>query len=87
MIRGIFEIAIAVILLAAVFAQAANGACFAMVPLIKKEVTDQISENFGADGNFGGIVYLIVYSLSDAHVLFTTMGVKVLVCGSLCAFS
>jgi MFS transporter, NNP family, nitrate/nitrite transporter len=78
-------VAIAAILLAAMFAQAANGACFAMVPLIKKEVTGQIAGNVGAYGNFGGVVYLMVYSLTDAHVLFATMGIAALICSSLCA--
>ncbi len=78
-------VAIAAILLAALFAQAANGACFAMVPLIKKEVTGQIAGNVGAYGNFGGVVYLMVYSLTDAHTLFATMGIAALVCSSLCA--
>jgi MFS transporter, NNP family, nitrate/nitrite transporter len=79
-------LAIGAIVLAAVFAQAGNGATFAMVPLIKKEVTGQIAGNVGAYGNFGGVLYLTVYSLTDAHMLFETMGVAALVCGSCCAF-
>jgi MFS transporter, NNP family, nitrate/nitrite transporter len=78
-------LAIGVILLAATFAQAGNGASFAMVPLIKKEVTGQIAGNVGAYGNFGGVVYLVVYSLTNAATLFATMGVAALMCGALCA--
>jgi MFS transporter, NNP family, nitrate/nitrite transporter len=78
-------LAIGAILLAATFAQAGNGASFAMVPLIKKEVTGQIAGNVGAYGNFGGVVYLVVYSLTNASTLFATMGVAALICGALCA--
>lgn len=79
-------VAIAVTMLAAYFAQAGCGATYGIVPLIKKEITGQISGNVGAYGNFGGVVYLTIFSLTDARTLFEAMGVAGLVCAALCAF-
>jgi MFS transporter, NNP family, nitrate/nitrite transporter len=78
--------AIAVTMVAAYFAQAGCGATYGMVPLIKKEITGQISGNVGAYGNFGGVVFLTIFSLTDASALFGTMGVAALICASCCAF-
>lgn len=79
-------LAIAVTMFSAYFAQAGCGATYAIVPLIKKEITGQISGNVGAYGNFGGVVYLMVFSLTDAPRLFETMGICALVCAFLFAF-
>jgi NNP family nitrate/nitrite transporter-like MFS transporter len=79
-------LAIAVTMFAAYFAQAGCGATYGIVPLIKKEITGQISGNVGAYGNFGGVVFLTIFSLTDAPTLFATMGIAGLVCASLCGF-
>ncbi len=79
-------LAIAVTILAAYFAQAGCGATYGIVPLIKKEATGQIAGNVGAYGNFGGVVYLTVFSLTDAPTLFSTMGIAALICAFMCAF-
>jgi MFS transporter, NNP family, nitrate/nitrite transporter len=79
-------LAIAATMFAAFFAQAGCGATYGIVPLIKKEATGQIAGNVGAYGNFGGVVYLTVFSLTNAQTLFAVMGVSALVCASLCAF-
>lgn len=79
-------LAIAVTILAAYFAQAGCGATYGIVPLIKKEATGQIAGNVGAYGNFGGVVYLTVFSLTDAPTLFSTMGVAAMICAFMCAF-
>lgn len=79
-------LAIAVTMLSAYFAQAGCGATYGIVPLIKKEITGQISGNVGAYGNFGGVIYLTVLSLTNARTLFATMGIAALICASLCAF-
>jgi MFS transporter, NNP family, nitrate/nitrite transporter len=78
--------AIAVTIFSAYFAQAGCGATYGIVPLIKKESTGQIAGNVGAYGNFGGVVFLTIFSLTNAQVLFETMGVAALICASLCAF-
>ncbi|MCU0517019.1 MAG: NarK family nitrate/nitrite MFS transporter [Oscillatoria sp. Prado101] len=83
-------LAVGVTMFCAYFAQAGCGATFAMAPLIKKESTGQIAGIVGAYGNFGGVVYLTIYSLAPAdtapQTLFATMGVAALICASLCAF-
>ncbi|PMB14251.1 MFS transporter, partial [Fischerella thermalis CCMEE 5319] len=68
-------LAIAVTMFAAYFAQAGCGATYSIAPLIKKEATGQIAGNIGAYGNFGGVVYLTIFSLTDASTLFSTMGI------------
>ncbi|MGL4884008.1 MAG: MFS transporter, partial [Waterburya sp.] len=77
---------VAVTMIAAYFAQAGCGTTYGIVPLIKKEITGQISGNVGAYGNFGGVVFLTVFSLTDASTLFGTMGIAALICASCCAF-
>jgi MFS transporter, NNP family, nitrate/nitrite transporter len=79
-------VAIVVTMISAYFAQAGCGGTYGIVPLIKKEITGQIAGNVGAYGNFGGVLFLTVYSLTDAQTLFSTMGIAALICGSLCAF-
>jgi NNP family nitrate/nitrite transporter-like MFS transporter len=79
-------LAIAVTMFAAYFAQAGCGATYGIVPLIKKEATGQIAGNVGAYGNFGGVVYLTIYSLTNPATLFTTMGIAALICAFMCAF-
>jgi NNP family nitrate/nitrite transporter-like MFS transporter len=79
-------LAIAVTMFCAYFAQAGCGSTYGMVPLIKKEITGQISGNVGAYGNFGGVIYLTIFSLTDAPTLFATMGISALICTALCAF-
>jgi MFS transporter, NNP family, nitrate/nitrite transporter len=79
-------LAIAATMFAAYFAQAGCGATYGIVPLIKKEATGQIAGNVGAYGNFGGVVFLTIFSLTNAQTLFAVMGISALVCASLCAF-
>lgn len=78
--------ATAATLFCAYFVQAAAGATFSLVPLIKKEITGQIAGSVGAYGNVGGVIFLTIYSFSDPQTLFQVMGLSALVCASLCAF-
>ncbi|MGA7952374.1 MAG: NarK family nitrate/nitrite MFS transporter [Gloeobacterales cyanobacterium] len=79
-------LAIAVTMFSSYFAQAGCGSTFAMVPLIKKRITGQIAGNVGAYGNFGGVIFLTVFSLTDASTLFNTMAVAAITCAGACAF-
>ncbi|PMB26482.1 NarK family nitrate/nitrite MFS transporter [Fischerella thermalis] len=79
-------LAIAVTMFAAYFAQAGCGATYSIAPLIKKEATGQIAGNIGAYGNFGGVVYLTIFSLTDASTLFSTMGIAAMICAFMCGF-
>ncbi len=79
-------VAVAVLMFGGLCAQAGAGSTFAMVPLIKPEITGQIAGNVGAYGNFGGVLYLTIQSLTNNSTLFAVMGITALVCSSLCAF-
>jgi NNP family nitrate/nitrite transporter-like MFS transporter len=78
--------AVVAVMSSAYFAQSGCGATFSMVPLIKREVTGQISGNVGAYGNFGGVVYLTILSFSNSSTFFAVMGTMALICGFLCSF-
>jgi MFS transporter, NNP family, nitrate/nitrite transporter len=79
-------VAVAAVMVSAFFAQAGCGATFGMVPLIKREVTGQIAGNVGAYGNFGGVIYLTVFSLTNAPTFFAFMGIAGMICTFLCSF-
>jgi MFS transporter, NNP family, nitrate/nitrite transporter len=78
--------AIASTIFCAYFVQAAAGATFSMVPLIKKEITGQIAGNVGAYGNVGGVMFLTIYNFTNTQTLFNFMGITGLICASLCGF-
>ena len=63
-------LAVAATMMCSFFVQAAEGAVFAMVPLIKRRLTGQIAGLTGAYGNVGGVVFLTVYSFVDASTFF-----------------
>lgn len=76
--------AIIITMLCAYFVQASAGATFSIVPLVRKSATGQIAGSVGAYGNAGGVIYLLIYSLSDIQTLFNSMGIVALICTSLC---
>jgi NNP family nitrate/nitrite transporter-like MFS transporter len=69
---GMWWLVIAVIITIAtsMFVQGAEGATFAIIPMIKKEQTGQIAGMAGAYGNVGAVVYLVLYSLVDDKTFF-----------------
>ncbi len=69
---GIWWLVVAVIITIAtsMFVQGAEGATFAIIPMIKKEQTGQIAGMAGAYGNVGAVVYLVLYSLVDDKTFF-----------------
>ncbi len=50
--------AVILVMLCSFFVQAAEGATFAMVPLVKRRITGQVAGNVGAYGNVGAVAYL-----------------------------
>jgi MFS transporter, NNP family, nitrate/nitrite transporter len=52
------------------FVNAGNGAVYAMLPMIKRRLTGQIAGMVGAFGNVGGVLFLTVFSGTDAQTLF-----------------
>jgi NNP family nitrate/nitrite transporter-like MFS transporter len=67
-------LAIATVLGVSLFAQAGNGAVYAIVPLIRKPVSGQIAGLAGAYGNVGGIVFLTALLFLSPQGVFLLMG-------------
>jgi NNP family nitrate/nitrite transporter-like MFS transporter len=67
-------VAIAAVLVTSLFAQAGNGAVYAIVPLVKKRVSGQIAGLAGAYGNVGGIVFLTCLLFVSVQTVFLVMG-------------
>ncbi len=53
-----------------IFVQGAEGATFAIIPMIKKEMTGQVAGMAGAYGNVGAVIFLVLYSMVDAITFF-----------------
>lgn len=58
-------ISVVITMFASFFVQGAEGATFAMIPSIKKEMTGRIAGMAGAFGNVGAVTYLFLYSFMD----------------------
>ena len=63
-------IVVANTLLCGLFAKGGSGAVYAMVPLIQRRLTGQISGMAGAYGNVGGLVFLTVLSFTLPQTFF-----------------
>lgn len=72
MFDGVWWLAVAVVItvFCSMFVQGAEGATFAVIPMIKKNMTGQIAGMSGAYGNVGAVIYLVIYSLVDAKTFF-----------------
>ncbi|MGP4040514.1 nitrate/nitrite transporter [Gracilibacillus sp. D59] len=67
------------------FVQAGEGAVYAMVPMIKKPVTGQISGMVGAYGNIGAVIFLTIFTMVSPTIFFVLIGLTAVVC-FLCMF-
>ncbi len=63
-------LAVAAACMCSFFVQAAEGAVFAIVPLVKRRLTGQIAGIVGAYGNVGAVVFLTVFSFVSPKVFF-----------------
>jgi NNP family nitrate/nitrite transporter-like MFS transporter len=63
-------VAVLITVFASVFVQGAEGATFAIIPMINKRMTGQIAGMAGAYGNVGAVIYLVIFSLVDARTFF-----------------
>ena len=72
MFDGIWWLVVAVVItvFCSIFVQGAEGATFAVIPMINKKMTGQIAGMAGAYGNVGAVIYLVLYSLVDAKTFF-----------------
>lgn len=77
-------VAVAITVACSMFVQGAEGATFALIPMIKKDMTGQIAGMAGAYGNVGAVIYLVMYSLVDAKTFFYILAagaaVSVVIC-------
>ena len=63
-------LAIGLTILTSVFVQGAEGATFAIIPMINRRMTGQIAGMAGAYGNVGAVVYLLILSLVSVKTFF-----------------
>jgi NNP family nitrate/nitrite transporter-like MFS transporter len=54
--------------------QAGNGACFALVPLIRKDLTGKLAGIVGAYGNVGAVFFLTLFSVVETTTFFQLIG-------------
>ncbi len=86
MFDGSWWIVVSVIItmFASMFVQGAEGATFAMIPSIKKELTGRIAGMAGAYGNVGAVTYLFILTQVDYKTFFFILsigaGISVLAC-------
>lgn len=80
---GVWWLVVAVIITVAcsMFVQGAEGATFAIIPMISPKQTGQIAGMAGAYGNVGAVVYLVLFSLVDSKTFFF-----VICAGAACSF-
>jgi NNP family nitrate/nitrite transporter-like MFS transporter len=81
MFGGITWLVIAVMMtiFASMFVQGAEGATFAIIPMVNKKMTGQVAGMAGAYGNVGAVVYLVIFSLVDAKTFFYILAAGALV--------
>ncbi|WP_022949699.1 NarK family nitrate/nitrite MFS transporter [Methylohalobius crimeensis] len=71
-------LAVAVTMVCSFFVQAAEGAVFAMVPLVKRRLTGQIAGMVGAYGNVGAVVFLTIFSFVSPQTFFLAIAIAAL---------
>lgn len=86
MFEGMWWLIVSVVItiICSMFVQGAEGATFAIIPMIKRGMTGQIAGMSGAYGNVGAVCYLVLYSLVDDKTFFYVIaggaGVSFLYC-------
>ncbi|MDX8044817.1 NarK family nitrate/nitrite MFS transporter [Gracilibacillus sp. S3-1-1] len=73
-------VAVIVTMCCSFFVQAGEGAVYAMVPLIKKPVTGQISGMVGAYGNIGSVIFLTILTMVNPSLFFILIGASAVIC-------
>lgn len=80
-------LAVAITVLTSMFIQGAEGATFAVIPMIKKRVTGQIAGMSGAYGNVGATIYLTLYTFVTPQQFFFILASGALVSFIICFFT
>jgi len=63
-------VSVLITMFCSMFVQGAEGATFAMIPAIKKDLTGRIAGMAGAYGNVGAVTYLFILSMVDSKTFF-----------------
>lgn len=77
-------LAMAAAMFCSFFVQAGEGATYAVVPLVKKRVSGQISGIVGAYGNVGALSFLTLLLFAGPTVFFLTIGASAVVAAGAC---
>jgi len=80
-------ISVLITMFASFFVQGAEGATFAMIPTIKKEMTGRIAGMAGAYGNVGAVAYLFVYTFTDGKTFLYLLSAGALISLIYCAIA
>jgi len=67
--------AIVVMIIFSLFVQASEGSIYAVVPYVRPPVTGSVAGLVGAGGNFGGVVFSIIFRYYQDRPAFIIMGV------------
>ncbi len=67
-------LAIFLTIITALAVMAAEGATFALVPLVKRRITGQVSGYVGAYGNVGAVMFLTAYTFMTESQFFLFIG-------------
>jgi MFS transporter, NNP family, nitrate/nitrite transporter len=78
--------AVAATMACSFFVQAGEGATYAIVPLVKRRVTGQISGIVGAYGNVGALLYLTLLLVAGPTAFFVTIGASAVVAALACSW-
>ena len=63
-------LAVGLTILTSMFVQGAEGATFAIIPMVSRRQTGQVAGMAGAYGNVGAVVYLVILSLVNPDTFF-----------------
>jgi NNP family nitrate/nitrite transporter-like MFS transporter len=63
-------LAVTLTIATSMFVQGAEGATFAIIPMVNRRMTGQVAGMAGAYGNVGAVVYLVVLSLVEERTFF-----------------
>ncbi len=72
-------ISILITMFASFFVQGAEGATFAMIPTIKRDMTGRIAGMAGAYGNVGAVFYLFLYTMTDEKTFLYILSIGALI--------
>lgn len=68
-------LAVALTIATSMFVQGAEGATFAIIPLVKKRLTGQVAGMAGAYGNVGSVIYLTLFTMVSTQQFFFILAI------------